>query len=201
MSSRHSSHGGSPRGSHTPSSASYRHQQSDQQQQYLRPEDVYRMDREGSYFGSSSVSYTQSRHGSATNSPRHSEIPPHQQLPSQSFSPSPFDSYAYQPGEEDAFLSPERRVTPPEDMRGVSRHGTSHSDPRHEVSKDFSSNTGQRSKSDSPKGKGKEREGDNGGGERRRSSGNGRHDPERNGSGRKESGPANRLVHGVFIRY
>lgn len=202
MSSRHSSSGGSPRGSHTPSSASYYSQQQAQQQQYLRPEDVYRMDRESSYFTSGAQSYSQSRQGSATSSPRYSDFPPpHQRLPSQAHSPSSYEQYAYQPGATDPFLSPSSRLSPPEETRGESRHSGSKSGSRRESPKDAASDRGPTSQSGSPKGKGKEREQDSHGTARRRSGGNDRRGPGGTDTNKKASGPANKLVSGVFIRY
>jgi hypothetical protein len=202
MSSRHSSHGGSPRGSHTPSSASYHSYQPSQQQQYLRPEDVYRMDRDSSYFSAADHSYAQSRHGSITNSPRHSAItPPDQRQLSHSHSPSPFDQYPYQPAGLDSPLSSSRRITPPDEICAGTRHTVTQSGSRHENPKDTGSDRGQGSSGGSPKGKGKEREREEPG-EGRRRSGNGRHDSAAGSGNRKGSaGPANKLVSGVFIRY
>lgn len=201
MSSRQSSHGGSPGGSHTPSSTSYHSQQPNQQQRYLSPTDVYRMDREGNYFADTSLSYTQSRHGSSNSSPGHSDVPPHQRLPSQSFSPSSFDPYAYQPSSHGPFFSPARRMTPPEHMEGYSRHDGSHNDSLRESPREISSDRGERSQSGFRKDKGKAKGQSQTGDDRRRSNGNGRHDPGGKSSGRNASGPANRLVSGVFIRY
>ena len=201
MSSRHTSNSGSPRGGHTPSSASYHSQQPSQQQQYLRPEDVYRIDRESSYLSGNAQSYNQSRHDSATSSPRHTHLPTQQRLPSHDFSPASFDPYAYQSEAQDPFLSPARRVTPPDEMAGISRHSASYTGSRCESPNDFPSGRAQRSESSSPKDKGKKRDNDNKGDDRRRSGGNGRHEPSGNGGKRKDSGPNNRLVSGVFIRY
>ncbi len=201
MSSRHSSHGGSPRGSHTSSSASYHSQQPNQQQQYLSPEDVYRMDREGNYFMETSLSYTQSRHGSSTSSTPYSDLPPHQRLPSQPFSPSSFDPYAYQAGGHASFLPPARRTTPPDDMGGCPRHSDSHGVSHRETSKENVYDRAERSQGGSPRAKGKGKEHGQTGEDRGAGSGNGRHDPSGKGNSRKASGPTSRLVSGVFIRY
>jgi hypothetical protein len=205
MSSRHSSHGshgGSPQGSHGHSSGSYQHGQQQQQrphhqqqQQYLSPEDVFRMEREGSYFSSASHSYTPSRHGSSTGSPYFPpEIPPHQRLPSQPISTSTYNSDPYQYAVSDPFLSPVKRDSPPREDR---RHG-SQTGSRRESPNEDPAERSHSSKSNSPKGKGKAREEDDEGESRRRSSGNDRHAP---GGRKKTSGPGNKLVSGVFIRY
>jgi hypothetical protein len=203
MSSRHSSrgsHSGSPRGSHAHSSGSYQYGQQQQrpqhqQQQYLSPEDVFRMEREGSYFSAASHSYTPSRHGSSTGSPHFPpEIPPHQRLPSQPISTSAYNADPYKYAVSDPFLSPVRRESPPQEDR---RHGSQTGSQR-ESPKDDPSERSLSSKSNSPKGKGKAREEDAGGESRRQSSGNDRHAP---GDRKKTSGPGNKLVSGVFIRY
>ena len=92
-------------------------------------------------------------------------------------------------------------VTPPEHREGYSRHSGSYGDSRGESPKGLVSDRGEGSQSGSPKDKGKGKDQGQTGEDRRRSSGNGRHDPGGKSSSRKASGPANRLVSGVFIRY
>ena len=198
MSSRHSSHGESPRGGYTPSSASYHGQQGSRQQQYLHPEDVYRMDREASYFTNTSGSYAQSQHGSLGGSPRHSDIPAHQRVASQQHSPAMYNTYTYQEEMTDPFFSTARRVSPPQEI-STSRQGASQSGSRQESPKDYAERK-YSSHSSSPKGKGKEKERESSGESRKRSSASERHQSG-DTSRRKPIGPAERLVSGVFIRY
>ena len=189
-------------GGRTPSSYAYADQPMSGQQ-YLRPEDVYRLEREGGYFNA--TSHSQSRHGSETTSPRHN-VSPADQTPSRHSNPhSPYIEYPYtdlsrhSSGGDSGFGS-SRRVTPPDQSSTSSRHSPtgSHGDsPKDKEHARGSSAQG------SPKGKGKERADDRHDEATRRSSGGGRHGSGDSGSSRRTMiGPVQaRLVSGVFIRY
>ena len=200
---RHSSYEDSS-GGRTPSSYPYM-DQTTSGQRYLRPEDVYRLENEGTYFNA--TSYTQSRHGSQNNSPRRSNAtPPDQGARHQSNPHSPYVEYPYTDlsrhvsGGDSAFES-SRRVTPPDQSSTASRHSPtgSHGD----CPKDRECSRGI-SAQDSPKskGKGKEREDDRHSASSQKSNGGGRHGSGDSGGSRRFIGPSQaRLVSGVFIRY
>lgn len=198
---RHSHDGSS--GGRTPSSYAYADQMMSGQQ-YLRPEDVYRLEREGTYFNSNS--YSQSRHGSDTNSPRHSNVtPPDQTSRHQSNPRSPYIEYPYTDLSRhgsggDSGFGASRRVTPPDQSSAGSRHSPTESHGNSPKDGQYARGS---SAQGSPKGKGKEREDDRHSEPSRRGSGGGRHGSrDSRGSRRGAIGPSQeRLISGVFIRY
>jgi hypothetical protein len=204
---RHSSHDGNSEG-RTPNSYGYTDQYMSGQQ-YLRPEDVYRLEREGTYFNTTS-SYAQSRHSSDAGSPGYQQnTSQHQQSRHQSNPQSPYVEYPYtqlsrRASGEDSGLGSSRRVTPPERSTAASRHssaGSHRSSPPERVYSEDRSTQGASQRTE----KGKERESQRNSTSSRggAGSGGGRHSSESAGGGRKPAmGPhQKRLVNGVFIRY
>ena len=212
MSDRHSSHGNSPRGNHTPYTPSYQGPEGPPYQ-YLRPEDVYRLEREGSYFGQSAYSQPPSRHGSETQSPRHSTIrSPGQHSSARSYSGDPQQqcsqgSLSRFSSGDDPYAPASRWVTPPDNPSPSSRHSPHSRDsaghsPRDRVEGSARHSSGG-SSPDKGKGKAKEEKRHSGG----KSSSRGKHgDNDRGRGGRGGAGGAigpssPNLVSGVFIRY
>ena len=172
--------------------------------QYLSPEDIYRLERDGTYFNS--YDYPHSRHGSDSNSPRHSDIiPPDKNSRHQSKPHSPYVEYPYTDlsrnstsGSYNSY-SP-KRVTPPLEAGTASRHVAPESYSGHAKHRAHGESGSIQS---SPKGKGKARDNDSHSDPPRKSSSRREQDNGGNASSRRTVfGPSQqRLVSGVFIRY
>lgn len=199
---RHSSHDGSSGGGRTPNSYPYM-EQTMTGQQYLRPEDVYRLEREGTYYNSSS--YSQSRHGSESHSPRQQSMGSghasrHNTSPQSPYIEYPYTQLSRHGGGSDVGANTSRRHTPPDQPYSGARQDSSTSygsSGRHDS---YSQSTITQS---SPKGKGKEKEHDRHSDSRSSRSSGGRHSSHDRGGNKKGLiGPRQeRLVSGVFIRY
>ena len=195
MSGRHSSRGNSSRGSHDPQDTPHSDQSRSPPQQYLTPEDVYRLEREGYQ--------PQNRHSSQTTSPRGSSMSsPGQRSYASSYSAgqsqthgySTTPTYSYQ---QASSLAASQGGTPSDQTREQSRHSPTEKPSR--------SQSG--SPKDSPPGKGKERAKDRDESSKSRRSGDSRHSDLKRGNNRRgggggAAGPASdKFISGVFIRY
>lgn len=167
---------------------------------YLRPDDVYSMESEGAYFGTSLSSHSSSRHGSDTYSPYHGNISStgYSQL-AYTQSSDPFQKYQYaevsHPVSSSGSPYASRRLTPTEEISAFSRPSPQSGTYRR-VSPKFDSKSLERSSDACVKSKGKQKEADSQGSARKQSASS-RH----SSRGNSASGGGDKLVSGVFIRY
>lgn len=181
----------SSRGGHLPRNAPQTGGRHSPPQQFLSPDDIYRLEQEG-YQPLHQYSETASSRHSSTGSPGQRSYASSYSTgepPKQSYSTTP--TYAYQDGTQ---CSLSRREDQLDGSVGESRHS----------SKEKSSRSQSGSPKDSPPGKGKEREKESDTQSRRNESGDSRYTNSRHGGNRRGGGPGSssgKLISGVFIRY
>lgn len=173
---------------------------------YLNPGDMYSMDPDAAYFGTSLSSHHSSRHSSDSYSPNQGSIGSsgYSQMAYTQAS-DPFQQYQYAQASHHVSTvgSPysARRLTPTDDIPAHSRPSPQSGTFRR-VSPDFDSKIMQRSADACLKDKGKQKEVDSQGSGRKQS-GSSRHGSGDRGGSRSGSTNAasDKLVSGVFIRY
>lgn len=167
---------------------------------YLRPDDVYGMESEIPYFGTSLSSHSSSRHGSDTYSPYHGNTSStgYSQMAYTQAS-DPFQQYQYaevsHPVSSTGSPYASRRLTPTEEISAFSRPSPQSGTFRR-VSPKFDSKALERSSDAREKSKGKQKEVDSQDSARKHSASS-RH----SSRGHSASGGSDKLVSGVFIRY
>lgn len=173
---------------------------------YLRPDDMYNMDPDVSYFGTSISSHSSSRHGSDTYSPYHGNISSTGYSQMAYTQPSdPFQQYQYADASRHVSSagSPyaSRRLSPADEAATFSRPSPQSGNFRR-VSPNFDSKSTQHGSDACVKGKGKQKEVDSQASARKQSGGS-RHGSGDKGGSRSGSASAGseKLVSGVFIRY